>query len=178
MDRPGQQILVVVANIHTHILKAEVEEGSSTTAVAWGSGGSSKHLGKPLVERRNPQVVVSPSFPGGACLLWRGVTSLLETFGRPLISPGEVPGSAGRVRFLPFVLRGAWACSGWPCASIPGSNVPCEPSGVLSALPGGEGVIATLSPSASLGLPGLLVISRNSAYLRSVRGVGRGLTQP
>jgi len=29
-----------------------------------------------------------------------------------------------------------------------------------------------LSPSVSLGLPGLLVISRNSAYLRSVRGVG------
>jgi len=88
MDRPGQQILVVVANIHTHILKAEVEEGSSTTAVAWGSGGSSKHLGKPLVERRNPQVVVSPSFPGGACLLFWSlarftVPSSWETWGGP-----------------------------------------------------------------------------------------------
>jgi len=45
-DRSGQPILVVVANIHTQILKVEVEEGSLTTALAQGLVGNSKRLAK------------------------------------------------------------------------------------------------------------------------------------
>jgi hypothetical protein len=45
-DRSGQPILVVVANIHTQILKVEVEEGSLTTALAQGLVGNSKRHAK------------------------------------------------------------------------------------------------------------------------------------
>jgi len=88
LERPGQQILVLVASIHMRVLKPEVEEGSSATAVDWGLAGSSVSTTGNLVSRGGG----GPGYHGGKVRLRPLPTS---TALKPPIKPPRCERAAG-----------------------------------------------------------------------------------